>query len=47
MEVQIKKYPEKSVLIPSKNVTIGSDAAIIQNSVLDSIQGGSKAIVID
>ena len=47
MELQIKKHPDKSVLILSQNVKIGSDAAVIQNAVLDSIQGGSKAIVVD
>ena len=47
MEVEIKKHPDKSVLILSQNVKIGSDAAVIQNAVLDSIQAGSKAIVVD
>ena len=47
MEVKIEKHPDKSVLILSKNVMIGSDAGAIQNSVLDLIQDGSKTIVVD
>jgi anti-anti-sigma factor len=47
MEVQIEKYPDRSVIILGKNVNIGSDAAVIQNSVLDAIQDGSKTVVID
>ena len=47
MDLQIKKHPDKSVIILSKNVMIGSDAGAIQNSVLDLIQDGSKTIVVD
>ena len=47
MEVAIKKHPDKTVLTLSQNVMIGSDATVIQNAVLDSIDDGSKVIVVD
>jgi anti-anti-sigma factor len=47
MELEIKRHLDKSVIILEKNVIIGSDAAALQNSVLDLIQEGSKTVVVD
>jgi anti-anti-sigma factor len=47
MKAQIKKDYNTAVIIPDKNVMIGSDASVIQNAVLDVIQDGAKAVIID
>jgi anti-sigma B factor antagonist len=47
MEIQVERQRDKSVIMLDKNIIIGSDAAKIQDAVLDSIQSGSKTIVFD
>ena len=47
MAVQIVQRPDKSIIILDKNISVGSEAADIQNVILDLIEGGSKIIEVD
>jgi len=47
MEIQVEQQQDKAIITLDQNIIIGSDAAKIQNAVLDSIQNGSKTIVVD
>lgn len=47
MDIKIEQRGDKSVVILDKNLNIGSDAAKVQNTVLDLIQNGSSNIAAD
>ena len=47
MNYHIEKQQDKSVIIFDIEKIIGTEAAGIQNAVLDLIEEGSKAIVVD
>ena len=47
MEIQVEQQQDKAIITLDQNIIIGSDAAKIQNAVLDSIQNGSKTIVVN
>ncbi len=47
MNLKIEKRDDTAVLVLHQNLNVGSDAAKIQNAVLDLIQEGSKKIAID
>ncbi|UCF64452.1 MAG: STAS domain-containing protein [bacterium] len=47
MEIHVEQQQDKSVITLDQNIIVGSDAAKIQNTVLDSIKNGSKTIVFN
>ncbi len=47
MDIKIEQRGDKSVIILDKNLNVGSDAAKVQNTVLDLIQNGSSKIAAD
>ena len=47
MEVHIEKRQDKSVIVLDKNKILGTEAAVIQNTLMDLIQHGNKNISVD
>lgn len=47
MEVHIEKRQDKSVIVLDKNKILGTEAAEIQNTLMDLIQHGNKNISVD
>lgn len=47
MEFSLEKLDGKSIITLDKNISVGLDAAKIQNTIIDLLEEGSKTIVVD